>query len=203
MSDRHWFLPESPDVIGILVRQCEIAVAGLDAFDRWAQGDAEAAAALREAEERGDRAKRELLEALRAAFVTPLEPEDAFALSRSIDRILNAARDIIVEAEVLDCPPDAGIAEMAQLIRAAVDELREAIAGLAGDRDVAVARADAAVGLERKLDAAYTRGMAGLLGVDDRSLRIGLRELYRRCAGIGDVVIESAERVIYAVMKQS
>ena len=203
MSGRHWFLPDSPDVIGILGRQCEIALSGLDAFGRWAAGDEQAAATVREAEAQGDRAKRELLEALRAAFVTPLEPEDAFTLSTSIDRILKSAREIIVEAEVLACPPDAGIAEMAQLIHAAVHELRNAIARLDGERDEAVASADAAVELERKLGDAYSRGMASLLEVDDRSQRIARRELYRRCERIGDVVIESAERVIYAVMKQS
>ena len=50
----------------------------------------------------GDIAKRELLDALRAAFITPLEPEDVFALSRGIDRILDFARDLVAEAEVLD-----------------------------------------------------------------------------------------------------
>ena len=44
--------------------------------------------AVRDAVDRGDAAKRELLRALRAAFVTPLEPEDVFALSRSTDWIL-------------------------------------------------------------------------------------------------------------------
>jgi hypothetical protein len=45
--------------------------------------------------------------------------------------------------------------------------------------------------------------MAALLAVDERSARIGRRELYRRCARIGDIVVDAAERVIYAVVKQS
>ena len=40
MSPRsRWFLPESPDVIGMLQRQAEITVRGMDAFARWAGGD--------------------------------------------------------------------------------------------------------------------------------------------------------------------
>ena len=40
-------------------------------------------------EHRGDAAKRTLLGALRAAFVTQMEPEDVFTLSRGIDWILD------------------------------------------------------------------------------------------------------------------
>jgi hypothetical protein len=45
--------------------------------------------------------------------------------------------------------------------------------------------------------------MAELLEVDARTERISSRELYRRCARIGDEVIDVAERIIYAVVKES
>lgn len=45
--------------------------------------------------------------------------------------------------------------------------------------------------------------MAALLGVVDRSERIARRELYRGCWRIGETVVEVAERVVYAVVKQS
>ena len=110
MTRRRWFLPETPDVLGLLRRQAAITIEGLDAFESWAAGDAAAAEAVRDAEHRGDEAKRELLTMVRAAFVTPIEPEDAFALSRGIDRLLNYARDLINESEAMACPPDERIA---------------------------------------------------------------------------------------------
>ena len=82
MTQRRWFLPETPDVAGILRRQTQAAIEGLDALHGWAQGDAGAATPLGDAEARGDAARRDLLGALRAAFVLPLEPEDAFAHQR-------------------------------------------------------------------------------------------------------------------------
>ena len=45
--------------------------------------------------------------------------------------------------------------------------------------------------------------MGALLEVENRGERIAHRELYRRCARIGEMVIEVAERVVYAVVKQS
>ena len=90
---------------------------------RWADGDAAAEHAVRDCEHRADAAKRELYRALRSAFVTPLEPEDLFALSRGIDRIINQAKDTVRESEVMACPPDAPLAAMAALLCEAVRAL--------------------------------------------------------------------------------
>ncbi len=203
MRLRGWFLPETPDVLGLLRRQVAVTIEGLDGFAAWAAGDASAAQAVLDTEREGEAAKREVLSALRDAFVTPLEPEDVFALSRGVDRILNYARDLVNESEAMACPPDAGIAEMARLLGVALRHIDDAIARLDSDGEEATASADAAITAERQLERAYYEGMVALLGVADRSERIARRELYRRCSRIGETVVEVAERVVYAVVKQS
>jgi uncharacterized protein len=202
MTVRRWFLPETPDVLGLLRRQVAVTIVGVDEFVAWAAGDESAAERVRSAEHNGDLAKRELLTQLRAAFVTPLEPEDVFALSRGIDRILNYARDLVNESSAMECLPDAEIAEMARLLAAALRDVDRAIACLGSDGDEATAAADAAIRKERELEHAYYTGMAALLAVGDRSERIARRELYRRCSRIGETVVDVAERVVYAVVKQ-
>lgn len=198
-----WFLPETPDVLGLLRRQVAVTIEGIDAFAAWAEGDAAGATTVRDAETRGDAAKREVLNALRVAFVTPLEPEDVFTLSRGIDWILNHARDLISESQAMAAPPDARISEMAGLVRDSVRQIDRAIARLDASGDEATEAADAAIRAERRLEHAYYQGMAELLQVEDRTERIARRELYRRCAGIGETVIDVAERIVYAVVKQS
>jgi uncharacterized protein Yka (UPF0111/DUF47 family) len=203
VTKRRWFLPETPDVLGLLRRQVAVTIEGLDAFAAWAAGDPAAAEAVRDAERRGDAAKRELLTALRAAFVTPIEPEDVFALSRGIDRLLNHARDLINESEAMACPPDERIATMAGLLGRALRHADTAISVLGSDADKATEEADAAIREERALEHAYYAGMAELLEVADRSERIARRELYRSCSRLGETVVDIAERAVYAVMKQS
>ena len=80
--DRRWFLPETPDVTGLLRRQTAVTLDALEALSRWADGDTAAAQTVRDAEPRGDAAKRELMNALREAFILQMEPEDLFTLSR-------------------------------------------------------------------------------------------------------------------------
>jgi uncharacterized protein len=197
-----WFLPDTPDVLGLLRVQVAVTLEGVDAFGLWARGDSSAAEIVRDAEHRGDGAKRALLGALRAAFVTPLEPEDVFALSRGVDWILDYSRDLISESEAMACAPDAVIAEMARLLGEAVRNIDRALAHLGADQDAATEAADAAIRSERELERTYYRGMAALLEVEDRTERIARRELYRRCVRIGEMVIDVSERIVYAVVKQ-
>ena len=45
--------------------------------------------------------------------------------------------------------------------------------------------------------------MAALLETDDLREEIARRELYRRCSRIGDTVVDVAERIGYATIKQT
>lgn len=199
---RHpWFLPESPDVLGLLRRQIAVTLEGLDAFTAWAGGDAAAGATVRDREHRADEARRELHHALRIAFVTPLEPEDLFALSRGIDRLVNQAKDAVRESEVMACPPDPPMAAMAALVADAVRELDTAIARLETETTEASASADAAIKQARRVERVYRSAMADLLDVSDLREIMGRRELYRRGSRLGETLVEVAERVLYAVVK--
>jgi uncharacterized protein Yka (UPF0111/DUF47 family) len=197
-----WFLPATPDVLGLLRRQIAVTIEGIDAFAAWAGGDAGAMGAIEDAERRGDVAKRELLTALRAAFVTALEPEDLFALSRGIDWILNHAHDVVSESNAMATPPDAVIARIAALLADAVRAIDVAVAHVTVDGDKATEAADTAIKAEREIERTYFQGMADLLEVEDRSQRIARREQYRRCIGIGETVVDVAERIVYTVVKQ-
>jgi uncharacterized protein len=198
-----WFLPETPDLLGQLRAQLAITQEGLNAFASWAAGDEAAGETLSGIEHRADAAKRELLNALREAFITPLEPEDLFALSRGIDWILDHARDLVSEAKAMKYRPDRRLAEMAELLREAVGHIAEAIDKLGVDSAGASAAADEAIRTERRMEHAYYEGMGELLEVEERQERISSRELYRGCARIGDHVIDVAERIVYSGVKET
>lgn len=203
MTTRRWFLPETPDLIGMLGAQLTVTIEGMDAFAAWADGDTDAADTTRSIEHRADERKYELQRALRSAFITPLEPEDLFALSHGIDRILNEAKDLVGESEVMACPPDAPVAEIAMLFASAVRSIAEAVARLGAKPGDPEQSADAAIKSARRIEKVYRRAMASLLEVADLREVIARRELYRRCSRIGEAIVEVAERVGYALAKES
>ena len=203
--ERHkrWFLPETPDVVGMLNAQVAVTVGGLDALEVWATGDTSAADAVRVAEHAADDQKRALWRALREAFTTPLDPEDVFHLSAGLDEVLNRAKDLVREAEVLSFVPDGpDIAEMATLAAEGVRHLADAFAAIHSDPDAATAAADAAVKSQRRIEKVYRRAMPALLDLADAREAWVRGEFYRRFVDLSDGVIRVADRVWYAVVKE-
>lgn len=198
---RRWFLPEAPDLLGLLARQGEVTVAGIDAFCGWSRGDEAKAAEVRSLEHEADQAQVAVLEAVRHAFVTPIGPEDAYELSERLDSVLNAAKNLVREAELLGMGPDPAMVEMSDLVAKGVRDLVDAFPLLVSNPDRATELADAAVHQQRSLERVYRRAMSALLKVEDIREVTGRRELYRRYARMGDAVEGVAHRIWYAVVK--
>jgi uncharacterized protein Yka (UPF0111/DUF47 family) len=189
---RNWFLPENPDVLDMLRRQAAITCEGMAALVSWANGEPDAAQQVRDLEHQADDAKRELRLALTNAFITPIDAEDLYVMSERLDAVLNGAKDAVREAEVMGIPPDQAVAAMATL-----DPDRR---GKAGAR--ATEAADAAVKSQRRLERAYREAASALLAVDDLREVMGRRELYRRLSRVSETLIEAADRVWYATVKE-
>lgn len=198
-----WFLPDAPDLLGLLGQQGTVTVAGIDAYAAWANGDLAQQEAVRANEHDADLARRAVLDAVRRAFVTPVPPEDIYELAERLDEVMNGAKDLVREAELLAMTPDEPLAEMADLVAVGVRSLVAAFPHLVDRPGRATEHADDAVQQQRSMEHVYRRAMSGLL--DDPDLRevMGRRELYRRSARLGDAVEAVAWRIWYAVVKET
>lgn len=204
MARTHWFIPQAPDVLGMLREQAQTTVKGMEELLAWAEGEATAAERLRAAEHKADKQKRELRGALTEAFSTPLEPEDIFELSRGLDEILNGAKNIAGEAEAMHSPPDAATAEMSEELVQGTRQLASAFDLFASDdRHGATKTADRAVKDQRHLQHTYREAMSALIENPDPREVAARREIYRRLARTGDELVRVAERVWYSVLKET
>jgi uncharacterized protein Yka (UPF0111/DUF47 family) len=206
MSFMRRVLPHEPDVIGLLVAQLEMTVAGMAALVEWAAGEPDQDQAVRDIEHETDERKRTLWLALRDAFVTPLAPEDLFFMSARIDVVLGEAKDLVRESEAIDTPPDEAMHEMAQALAESVGYLLDACLAFRGGRTsfaTATAAADAAHKAARAVEPRYRSAMAALLALDDRRRVARYRESYHRMSRMGIDLIEVAERVWYVAVKES
>ena len=158
MTRNHWFLPDEPDVLGLLERQISETLRGFDALADWAGGDESAAQAVREAEHRGDEAKREALSAVTE-------------LLRHSDRARRSVRAVAgnrLAAQPRPRPRQRGRGHAhgarrdhrrdAAMLRDALGEIQHAIFRLASDPDAATAHANAAIGPSTGSSAPITRG---------------------------------------------
>jgi uncharacterized protein Yka (UPF0111/DUF47 family) len=202
-----WFLPETPDVIGMLQNQAEVTSRGMQAFAAWAAGDAARADDVRTAEHECDGIRRNLVDAVSEAFTTPLPPEDLFQLSRDLDRVINGAKNTVRESEAMAFPPDAATADMADLLAEGVGHLRTAFECLSAKRiksgPPATEAADAAVKSQRRLERIYRQATGDLLMLTDVSVVTACRELYRRASSMSDDIVSVADRIWYSRVKES
>jgi len=200
---RRWFLPETPDVLGMLCAQADVTAEGTTAFAEWGGGEEARGQDVRDAEHRADACKRELTAALREAFTTPLQPEDIFELSRNLDEVINGAKDTVRGAEALAMAPNAELAEMCGLVAEGVDNLRTAFYAFGNDAAAADVAAAAAIKTQRRLQRVYRAAMSDLAHTDDRVEIVGRLELYRLLTRISDSILLVADRVGYANVKEA
>jgi hypothetical protein len=199
---RRILLPALPDVLALLVRQGELTVSGLAAFDSWSHGGGpQAAAAVRSAQHEAYRARRKLLAALQEALSTPVDQEDLYSLSERVDRILNQARYAVREAEVLGWTPDAHAGTMADRLADGTRALTAGFELLLKDPDEAGRRADAASDAVRHVEGDYREAMAELLEVDDLRAVLAAQDIYRRYLGVAEAIVRVADRLWFVVLR--
>ncbi len=200
---KHWFLPQNPDVMQTLAAQADITVSGAVAFAAWAGGDFTQKEQVRACGHQADEVRRQLSLQLRQAFSTPIDQEDLFTLSERLDAVLNALKNVVREADGYGLEPDAAIAAMAGEIATGVQHLGAAINHLTRDGNAATREADAAVSAERRMEKIYRDAMRRLLAADDLRELMIRGEFYRRTLEIGERLTRVADRVWYAVVKES
>lgn len=158
---------------------------------------------MREAEHRADVEKRTLIAAVREAFMTPLDPEDLFELSRELDEVMNGAKNTVREADAMSLAPDEAVAHMAKAVAEGVRHLRVALGHLTHDGNTATSEADHAIKAQRRLERLYRVAMSERMGGGELRDVIGYLELYRRLSSISDSIIRVADRIQYAIVKEA
>ena len=100
--------------------------------------------------------------------------------------------------------PDAGNREMAGLLVDAAGQIDEAIGHLGSDGDRATAAADAAIQTARQLQHAYyQRDGRAARGRDTATSASRAASSTAAASGSATIVIDVAERIVYAVVKES
>jgi hypothetical protein len=204
VTPRRWFLPSDVDLLAMLREQAAITTEGMHALVAWSEGAEDAGQRVRDCEHRADHAKRALWRSLRDAFSPPIDAEDLFTLSADLDEVLNGAKDLVREMEVMGMTPDPAMHEMSVLLSDAVTHLSDAFAAMGEHHDHGdpTTCADAAIKSGRRTEHAYRTAMSALLDVAEVREVVGRREAYRRLARIGETVNRVADRVWYSVVKE-
>ena len=157
-------------------------------------------------EKEADEVRRILIDELNRSFVTPFDREDIFALSRSIDDVIDYADSTVSEMEVLKVNPTPFMRRIASLLKDAAYEIFQAVQRLQKNPDVATEHAQRAKTLENRVESVYREAIAELFkGPEDVHHvveMLKLREVYRHLSNAADRGDEAANIIADIVVKK-
>lgn len=201
------------DFADALVAQLEACLQGAEIAHLLTRGEIDnsvARARMTEIEHVGDKLRGELVERLANTIVTPIDREDLFRLSRSIDDVLDNLRDYAREVDLLNAAPElGGWAGLTEAITNTIRSLKTTIEDLAEGPErleSSLLRAKKSCNDVRKR---YQRAVADLLSADreiaeqDPRSIMRQRELLRRLDIVGLRMGEAADALADGLMKRN
>lgn len=192
--------------VQLIREQARLTLEGLEALNDYMKDQNPGAAALLKAKEKeADEARRILIYELNKTFITPFDREDIFALSRTIDDVLDYAYSTVSEMDILKVRPTSFMQRMASLIRDATYELLLAVDRLEKQPGVANEHAQRAKALENRVEGVYREALADLFtGAEDIKHVVKMlksREVYRHLSNAADRGDEAANVIADIVVK--
>ncbi len=186
--------------------QAAFTLEGMDALKSYMSDQSQAAAALLVTKEKeADEARRILICELNKTFITPFDREDIFALSRTIDDVLDYAYSTVNEMEILKVRPTPFMQRISSLLRDAAFELLMAVDRLQEHPEVSNDHAQRAKALENRVEEVYREALADLFsGAEDIKHVIKMmksREVYRHLSNAADRGDEAANVIADIVVK--
>jgi predicted phosphate transport protein (TIGR00153 family) len=203
------FLKRREDKFSKLIEeQAALSLEGLKLLVKYLETqDRELAEELSLKEKEADEVRRILIDELNRSFVTPFDREDIFALSRSIDDVIDYADSTVSEMVTLKVQPTQYMQRMATLLKDAAYELYQAVLRLQKHPNVAIDHAQRAKALENRVEGVYREALADLFsGPEDLHHvveMLKLREVYRHLSNAADRGDEAANVIADVVVKKA
>ncbi len=192
----------------LIEEQASITYEGLRLLVKYLEtGDPEVAEELSLKEKEADEVRRILIDELNRTFVTPFDREDIFALSRSIDDVVDYADTTVVEMVILNVRPTPYMQRIASLLKDAAYEILQGVLRLQKHPNVALDHAQRAKALENRVEAVYREAVAALFsGPEDVHHvveMLKMREVYRHLSNAADRGDEAANIIADIVVKKA
>lgn len=157
---------------------------------------------MRSIEHLGDEERARLIDELKTALVTPIDREDLFRLSRSIDDVLDSLRDFVRESHLYRVPDQIRFTPLLDQVIVGIDALENAVRNLTSRPSVvaqdALEAKKAGGAIRRMYQYEISRIFSGELSAE----AMKERELVRRLEIVGVAIGEAADAIADGAMKR-
>jgi predicted phosphate transport protein (TIGR00153 family) len=208
MGWKDFFKPRQDKFLRLLIEQAAKTLEGMEALEDYMKhANEEVAKQVTRAEKEADEVRRILIDELLRTFITPIDREDIFALSRAIDDIIDYGYSTVDEMEILDVDPNPHLQDMVSKLRKAAEEIHLGVLRLKDHPNVANDHAVRAKTLENQVEQLYREALADLFrgpkDVEHVVEMLKLREIYRHLSNCADRGDEAANIIQDIVVKRT
>ena len=205
---KRFFKPRQDVFLQLLIQQAETTLDGMNSLESYMKKRSDKhASAVIQAEKDADEYRRILIDNLNRTFVTPMDREDIFSLSRAVDDVMDYAYTTVEEMQILDVEPNDYLRRMVSLLQDAAEEILLAMQRLKENPGVASEHATRAKALENRVERVYREAVADLFSgpedVHHVMEMLKLRELYRHLSNCADRGDEAANVIHDIVVKMT
>lgn len=192
------FLKRKPNVFFELIKdQSQKTLQGMKTLESFMESsDYGLAEEVERLEKDADEARRVLIERLNRSFVTPIDREDIFDLSRAVDDILDYGYSTVNEMRILEVKPNDDLRRMATILAEASNEIHLAIQQLPEQPQIILKHAARAKKLENEVETLYREALSELFkdafDVSEILNILKMREIYRHLSNAADRVDAAA-----------
>ncbi|MFI7702367.1 DUF47 domain-containing protein [Nonomuraea sp. NPDC049480] len=157
---------------------------------------------MRSIEHLGDEERARLVDELKTAVVTPIDREDLFRLSRSIDDVLDSLRDFVRESHLYRVPDQIRFTPLLDQVIAGIDALENAVRDLASRPSVVAADALEAKKAGGAIRRMYQYEISRIFSGELTANVMKERELVRRLEIVGVAIGDAADAIADGAMKR-
>ena len=202
------FKKKQDKFILLLIEQASLTFKGVETLQKYMDLHThDLAERITQIEKEADEVRRILIAELNKSFVTPIDREDIFALSRSIDDVVDYAYSTVNEMDVLKVEPTSFMVRMTSHLKDATYELLMAMERIEKHPAVAAEHSQRAKAMETRIENIYREAIADIFsGPEDIHHVFEMlkrREVLRHLSNAADRVDEAANLIADIVVKIS
>ena len=206
MGIRDLFRKRDDLFLELLERQSAKGLEALEELQRFIEdGNRESAQRVPRIEKEADELRRIVTHELGRTFITPIDPEDIYSLSRALDEIVDYADSTVEAMSLFGIQGNAYLKQMAGMVLEGAREIHLAMVRLRDHPGVAGEHAQRARTMENRLETVYRHAVADLFR-DSQSVprvveSLKYREVYRHLSNAADRFVEAADIIGHVVVK--
>ncbi len=190
----------------LLIDQSAKGLEALEELQRYVdRPDHESAKCVKRIEKEADELRRIVANELNRTFITPLDPEDIYSLSRTLDEIVDYAQTTVEEMELFGIGGNDYLRQMVAMVLEGANEIHLAMVRLNDHPGVAGEHAARARSLENRVETIYRHAVAAILADAKDVPRVveslKYREVYRHLSNAADRYAEAADVIGHIVIK--